>query len=77
MEKYQFPGFDKEKLDMIKEKTETMAQNERRYLAIREVLLNPGIDEGFFHTPNPGTAEGIDAAVDRLVAFLSHKRSKQ
>lgn len=53
---------------------EEMERHAKRYLALREVLITPGLDEGFYHTPNPGTAEGIDEAVDRLINFINHKR---
>ena len=62
---------------MTDEELNIIQKNSDRYIALRDVLITPGLDDGFFHTPNPGTAEGIDAAVDRLINFLIIKRRGQ
>jgi hypothetical protein len=55
---------------------ETLKKNSDRYLIIREVILNPGLDEGYFHGNKVANPEEMDAAVDRLIDFITAKRKQ-
>lgn len=53
---------------------EILRKNSNRYLIIRDVILNPGLDEGYFHGYKVTNADEMDAAVDRLINFIEMKR---
>ena len=55
---------------------ETLRKNSDRYLMIRDVILNPGLDEGYFHGYKITNPEEMDAAVDRLIGFINLKRKQ-
>lgn len=47
-----------------------MRKHAERYLMIRRYLLNPEIENGFFHEPYPKTEADVDKAVDHFINWV-------
>lgn len=60
------------------EKTETDIQaleaNQRRYIAIRTMLINPASVEGFWKGTDPKNEQECDREVDRLANYIEAKK---
>jgi len=60
------------------EKTETdihaLEANQRRYIAIRTMMINPASVEGFWVGEEPINEHEYDVAVDRLANYIEAKK---
>ena len=49
---------------------ELMRKNADRYLILRRFLLNPEIENGFYHEPYPKCEADVDKAVDHFINWV-------